>query len=292
MNAATRDARTDALTIVDVFVALRRRATLGFLVFCCVLMIAVAVAWLMPVTYRSSVVLVPTEAMQGASDSAGPLGALGALRSLTGKPQAGVEEAVTILRSQEFTRGFIKRRGLMPILFADEWDSSAGRWKHDPKTLEDAARHFDQSVRRVNIDDESGFLTISADWRSPDLALEWARGMAEDLDREMALRAAAAAEEDLVFLTKRLEATSIPEMRQSIAGLIRDRMEAAMLAAKQRSYAFRTIDPGFASSYRYQPRRALIVAAGAIIGLLLALSVIAVVEAVSGIRSRIDRAKP
>lgn len=287
MNVAVDSA--DALTIVDVFRVLKKRALLGLIVFALVVVAAVAAAWLVPVKYRSSVVLVPTETLPGAAERGGALGALGALRSLTGKSDKGVEEAVTILRSQEFTRAFIEKRGLMQVLFSEDWNDKEQRWKSEPKTLEDGARYFDENVRRVSVDDETGFLTISADWQSADTALQWARGMAQDLDREMATRAVSAAEADLAFLAKRLESTPIPEVRQSIAALVRDRMESAMLAAKRENYAFRTIDPGFASKYRYQPRRALIVAAGLIIGTVLALAVIAVTETIARIAA--DRAR-
>lgn len=285
MNFAIDRPPADTFTILDALRVLRHRALLGVVVFVAVVTGAVATAWLMPVKYRSSVVLVPTETLPGAAERGGALGALGALRSLTGKSDTGVEEAVTILRSQAFTRAFIEKRALMPVLFSEHWDARAQQWKSDPKTLEDGARYFDENVRSVNVDEQTGFLTINADWGSADLALDWARGMAADLDKEMARRAAAAAEADLEFLAKRLDATPIPEVRQSIAALVRDRMESAMLAAKRENYAFRTIDPGFASKYRHQPRRALIIAAGLVAGVLLALAAIAVAETISSISS-------
>ena len=60
-------------------------------------------------------------------------------------------EAVATLESRAFTENFIRERNLIPVLFADDWDAAAKRWRVEAEevpTLGRAFQRFD-SIREI-----------------------------------------------------------------------------------------------------------------------------------------------
>jgi capsular polysaccharide biosynthesis protein len=72
-----------------------------------------------------------------------------------------------------------------------------------------------------------------------------------------------------------------PEIRTSIANLIRERTQDVMLATNREGYAFRVLEDAVASKYRYFPQRSIIMIAGFIVGVLISLAIIAVRESMA-----------
>jgi uncharacterized protein involved in exopolysaccharide biosynthesis len=232
-------------------------------------------AMLLPPVYSANVVLAPVkeEALGGLA------GQLGGLASLAGIGSRGTNsvEAIAILKSRDFARAFIRDEELLPVLFADAWDAAAGRWKLEPAPdLAQAARFFIKNVRKIDEDSKTGLVTISIEWRNPELAAAWANLLAKRLNDHMRQRALADAEANLKYLRNEFQSTSLVALQQSIGGLLEKEMQKLMLARGHAEYAFRIIDRAEVPRFKSKPRRTLIVVLAAFFGGMLSVFVVLV----------------
>jgi capsular polysaccharide biosynthesis protein len=244
--------------------------------------IALVLAFVVPPEFRSTVLLAP--ARHTGADSAMNAGmAGGALSLLKGlqMPQENMtNEAIAILQSRQFVERFISKHDLMPLLFADKWDAAGKRWKEEEPALEDGYLRFTRGVLKVRTDDQTGFVKVQIYAASAVESTTWANELVRDLNDEIRERVVTEGNQDLKYLYARMAETMLPEVRSSIANLIRERTQEVMLATNRESYAFRVLEAAAPSKYRYSPKRALILIGGFIIGLLLTLTIVAVKESI------------
>lgn len=232
-----------------------------------------------PPWYRGEVVLM---AAQGRNVPAlpGALAGLGGLVGLAGiTTGGGTAEPLAVLTSNSFASDFVKRHGLIPVLFAEDWDAQRGTWKSaDPSHWpdeRDAVKRINERVRRVHEDKRSGQIRLAIEWTDPELAATWANLMVDDLNERMRQRALQEAEANLAYLRRELGATTLVSLQQSIGRLIESEVQKAMLARGEREFSFRVIDRAAVPKWRAGPRRAMVLAlsalAGAAVGVLLVL---------------------
>jgi hypothetical protein len=108
------------------------------------------VAFTMTPVYRATTVFVGAQNDTGILGAlGGSLGQLGGLASLAGVNVGGadlqVQEGMAVLRSREFTEGFIQDNGLMQEIFRKRWDPAAKAWtgpKESWPTLAQASKFF------------------------------------------------------------------------------------------------------------------------------------------------------
>jgi uncharacterized protein involved in exopolysaccharide biosynthesis len=278
------DAPTDrsaAFAAADVFRWLRR-----IWVWLCVgaiagAMLGAGAAFLQTRQYRSTVVVVVAPATAdplAGSLLSGRLGGLAGLAGLSLGQSDGVQESIAVLRSRELADRFIAERALHALFFRDQWDAVNKRWREQAgkpvPTQEDAYLYFDRNVRSVDEDRRTGLLRLSMQWSDREAASQWANEYVRagnELLRERARRNALAS---LQFLEKELASVSQMEVRQAIYQLIEGQKKQEMLAAVREDYAFRVIDAAKPSDpdRPVKPKTPLIVAAGALGGLALALT--------------------
>lgn len=264
----------DEVDLMDYLRALwaRRRLVLSVVAACT--LVAVAVAFLLPPAYRATAVIAPVE-----DDQAGGLtalmGQLGGLAPLAGVPMTTSDETqkqIAILTSRAFTAKLVEENHLMPILFADDWDAAAGRWKVPPDevpTMWDAFRAFDD-IRDVEQDPKTGLVTVSIEWGDPEVAAAWVQLHIDMLNRHLQQEAVREAEDSIAYLTGQVERTSNVEMRETLYNLVEAQTKTAMLARVREDFAFKVIDPPLAPDERASPRRTLIVVATFLASLLVA----------------------
>jgi uncharacterized protein involved in exopolysaccharide biosynthesis len=252
------------------------------------LAIAAALVYLAvtPPWYRAEVLLMPAQG-RSAPSLAGSLPGLSGLAGLAGITigGGGSAEPLIVLTSSDFTRDFIRKRDLVPVLFADKWDAGRGAWKAaDSKKWpdeRDAVKRFDKQVRRVVQDKRTGKVRLSIVWTDPAVAASWANEMADDLNDRMRERALREAETNLAFLRHELDATSLVVVQQSVSRLIESEIQKAMLARGEREFSFRVIDRAAIPKWRAGPRRALVLALSAMTGTFLGVLLVLVRDAYS-----------
>ena len=124
-------------------------------------------------------------------------------------------------------------------------------------------------MRDVEEDTSTGLVTLSVEWRDPELAAAWANLLAVRLNDHMRQRALAEAEANVKYLRHEFESTSIVALQQSISGLLENEMQKLMLARGNSEYAFRIIDRAEVPRAKSKPRVTLIVAVATVFGAML-----------------------
>jgi uncharacterized protein involved in exopolysaccharide biosynthesis len=267
--------------LAGVFAAVRAARRGALIVFLIGLAATAAVAFMTSPVYRGKVVTVVISDQAGGG-LGGLLGQFGGLASLAGLNlplgDSNRAEAIAVLSSREFSRSFIEDENLLPVLFWKKWDAGQGKWSVDDPddipTIGDGLKKFEEKVRRVNVDELTGLVTLTIDWRDRELAARWANGMVARANQEMRRRAIDEARRSIEYLEAEAAKTSVAELRSTIYSVVETQINTIMLASVRDEYSFRVIDPASvpdADKYVW-PRRALILALGFIVSILLALT--------------------
>jgi uncharacterized protein involved in exopolysaccharide biosynthesis len=235
---------------------------------------AVALAFILTPMYRSEVVVSPADTSSGGlgGDLGGQLGGLASLAGINigGAGGKKSDEALAYLRSRVFTAGFIQRHGLMPIIFAEKWDSARNQWRNagDPPTIAEGVDRFSKRIREVTEDKRTGIVTIAIVWSDRFAAAEWANLLVAEADKALRERAIAEQNRSLDYLKAEAAQTSSVEIGSAISKLTETELKNAMVARTRDAYAFKVLDPAVAADrkHRDSPNKPLIVAMGAALG--------------------------
>lgn len=245
--------------------------------------------------YRAEVVLAPVQDDPNAGVNVG-LSGLATLAGLDLGGNARTAEARAVLESEDFARMFIEENNLVPTLFAELWDKNLGRWKPEHSdehpNSRDAARLFEDKVRRVSLNRETGLVTVTMEWTSPTVAADWANAYVTRLNALMRKRAQAEAEQNLVYLQKQLAATSIIPLQNSISSLVENELQRLMLAQRTEEFSFRIIDRADPPLVPSWPNRTLIVTLGILVSGVISLVIVLLRDAVQKRSNHATRGVP
>ncbi len=276
-------ANEDIYRLYDFFGALRARLLLiAAISLACGIAMTVLAFHMKPV-YRGFAVLVPVTSDSNpltAGLGTSPLAAIGgSISELTGGIGEGdreTDEARTVLRSREFTESFIKDNNLLPVLFPELWDARAGRWKVGIKKIPSLERgyiEFDK-IRKIDVDEESAFITLQIDWTDRVQAAEWVNQMAERLNDVLRGRAIANADASLVYLQKELAHTSDVPTQEAISRLMESEIKKKMLAHVMQEFEIRFVNRATVADadLPQRPNKPLMAGAGLAFGLLVGIA--------------------
>jgi uncharacterized protein involved in exopolysaccharide biosynthesis len=263
--------REISLLAVWAFLA-RHKAVIGPSVLACAIA-AAALAFALTPKYRAEVVFSPVHSTGGL---AGELGAsLGGIAALTGVNIGGAgkraDESLEYLRSREFTREFIQRHSLMPVLFASKWDAARNRWRSDdPPTIADGVDRFSKKVTQISEDHRTGIVTLAVIWRDRAAAAQWANALVAEADAALRQRAIAEFARSIDYLKTEGAQSSVVEVRAAVYKTMESELKDAMLARTRDAYAFRVLDPAVVRDAKDtdSPNKPLIIAMGGSVGLL------------------------
>jgi len=263
---------------ISIFTILRTMWKAKYLALTIVALFALcgaAFAFLAPSWYQATVLLVPVED-RTAEGMSGQLGGLAGLAGLAGIHVGGDNTAVAIgvLKSRELTQAFIQEQGLMAVMFADDWDPEAQKWRspsaEDWPDLRRGIRYFDENVRSVKVDRVTGLVTLVVEWRDPELAAKWANALVKRVNNTMRARSLVEAEANVAYLQRELSASNVVTLQSAIGRLLESELQKLMLARGNEEFAFRVIDSAQVPDLRSWPPRALIVALSLLLGVIVA----------------------
>jgi uncharacterized protein involved in exopolysaccharide biosynthesis len=223
--------------------------------------------------YRAEVVFSPVAS--SGSFASGLGGSLGGLAAIAGINLGGAgkqsEESLEYLRSREFTREFIERHRLMPLLFSGKWDAAHSRWRGDPPTIAEGVNRFSKQVTQIAEDRRTGIVTLAIIWRDRALAAQWANALIAEADAALRTRAIAEYGRSLEFLKDEAAHSDVVDVQTAVAKTMETELKDAMLARTRDAYAFKVLDPAVVRDpWDYDsPNRPLYAALGAGFGLLI-----------------------
>ena len=221
--------------------------------------------------YRARTVLAPADAMSAQSSL---LAQFGGLANLAGLRVGGSvnSEAIAVLRSRDFAREFIGDFDLLPVFFADDWDQESSRWLiRDPEDWpdhRDGVKFFEETILTVRDDKVTGLVTLSVEWRDPNLAAMWANTLVDRLNSKMRSRAMNESSANIEYLRTELSNTNVVMLQQSIGRLLEVEMQKMMLAKGSDQFVYKVIDRAEIPKKRSWPKRSIIVVLAFMVGLI------------------------
>ncbi|MEO5345223.1 MAG: Wzz/FepE/Etk N-terminal domain-containing protein [Magnetococcus sp. YQC-9] len=239
---------------------------------------SVTYAFMATPSFKADILLEP--AGDDAKKGGGVLAQFGGLAAMAGINISGggtsKDTAIAKLKSRIFLEEFIRDENLMPILFEDQWDSSAKTWKEqDPKkqpTLLRGVELFSMNLLKITEDKKSGLVILTIEWKNRELASRWANLLVERINRHLRTLAIEDAKNNIEYLNAEMAKTTFVELKQVIAALTEDQIKKIMLANGRPEFAFRVIDPAVVPERRSWPKRGIIVILGGSSGLLFGIS--------------------
>lgn len=234
--------------------------------------------------YTSTTLLAPSQS--NTQSSIGSLAAqYGGLAQLAGVNLADMSNenatlGIEILRSRQFTQGFVEKHSLLvPLMASKSWDAESGsllidsdifdedsnEWVRDvtapkskvPSALE-AYEEF-QKIMSIERDNKTGFVRVGLTHESPVLASRWLTLLVEDLNNSVAVREIQKAERAMMFLQDELKVTSQSELKAVLFNLIEEQLKIITLARATDEYVFNVIDPPVVPEEHSWPNRPLFV---------------------------------
>ncbi len=260
----------DAIDLANLWNVLWRSKRLIIVATAVFAIASIAYALTLTHWYRSEVLLTPAVEEPVNTGIAGQLGSLAGLAGISVGGGGNSVEALAILRSRDFTRAFIEEQGLLPVLFAEDWDAENQRWlDEDPEQwpdYADAVRYFNNDLSEVSENRETGLVTVAVEWTDPELAALWVDLLVKRLNDYMRARALQQAKSNVDYLQLELSTTSVVALQQAIGRLLEREHQKLMLARGNEEFAFRVIDSAEVPEIPSRPNRRLMVIVATLFG--------------------------
>lgn len=226
--------------------------------------------------YQVDTLLAPADYSRNGGNS-GLAARFGGLASLAGVSLPGgggnVDESLATLKSRAFIDAFILERDLLPEIFHKQWDQESNQWRlsaegAEPPTIRDAYKTWVNRIMAVSPDKKTGLVTVSLLWHDREQAVVWLNELIARLNSVMRAQAVRDAQQNLSYLEKELEKTSVVEVQNAIFSLIEQQVTSIMLANTRTEYAFKVLDPPVVpdKTDKAKPKRKLIVIMAFLLG--------------------------
>lgn len=262
--------------LVELLLQYRWRV-IAFVIGCTV--IIGIVSFLIPKQYDAEIIISPVtlaseKSFGGSGGALGSFSGLAALAGLSLGSDSKKAESIATLQSQALTARYIRENNLMPILYADKWDTATGKWKPmSPKkipTLWKAVQYF-KKIRTISTESKTGLVSLTIRWDDPELAAKWSNGlvkMTNDYEREKAI---AESGRNIAYLTQQAASTDVVGIKQAVYNLLQSEISKSMIAKGTDEYAFKIIDPATVAEKAAFPQKVVWVLAAFFGSLLTAL---------------------
>ncbi len=275
-----------------------------------------AAIWSLAMTniYKSTSVIIPS------GQTASRLGSLASLAGISPHEGARSTEILALLKSNVLKKEAIDNYHLMPVLFYKSWNKKKNKWKKVSRgglnlfianlIAEIQSRigsSSDNSAKKIkmlpDIDDgisalgkifgvsknqKLGVIDMSIEYPNPAVADKLLNDIITTLKNHMTAEAIRIAKKKNAILKKELLKTADPTIQQVLYKLIAKQMATLTTAKVSENFAFKIIDPPYASNKKYKPKRKLIVIVAFITSLILSIFVVFFIEFIKNTKNRKD----
>ena len=250
---------------IDVIALWRVLWKAKYLIMCTTFVCAVlAVAYALTATriFRAEVVIAEAHDtdMGSGQGLTNQLGGLASLAGLDLKNGGSDHDAQAVLNSRRLIEEFIKRQGLLPVIFPRQGKNT---------TLWFAVKRFKDRIVTIREDKRTELTAVDIDWTDPQTAAQWANGFVALANELVRTRALNESSRNIAYLTQQSTQTNVVDMQRAISELIGSEMKTLMLANGRTEFAFTIIDPAVTPEIRKSPQSVIIAIAGVALGLLI-----------------------
>lgn len=235
----------------------------------------------LPNLYTSSTILAPTSQEQSLISQVGEFSALASITgiNLPDTSDTKTKEAIKRIKSFDFfTNHFLPYIKLENLMAIDKWipntntllydldlyDPKLKKWTREvdyPKSIEPSAQEAYESYQdllNIEIDLETGFVTLSIEFLSPVLAKRWLEIIVNNINESMRELDRINAQNSISFLKESTKLTNLQSIRDVISSLLEAQMQTLMLTSSNKAYIFKTIDSPIIAEKKSGPSRARI----------------------------------
>lgn len=153
------------------------------------------------------------------------------------------------------------------------WDSSLLSDGNDQPTGRLVYNNL-ASLIQVSERPASGFIEMSVKFLSPQLAQIWLEKIISSLNKKIKQKHIEESERNILYLQKEIQKTHLVEMQKVLYELIEVEVRKSMLASVRDDYVFEYVDPPMIPEIKTEPKRAIIVLAFLLFGLLVSFLVV------------------
>ena len=268
------ESNIDYLNYIRVIKYYKKYTIASILIF---LFLGVSLSLLMTKIYQVEVLTSPVSedsAKGGLSGIASQFGGLASIAGISVGSESGKkEEALAILQSRNFIEKFILDEKILPVLFSNKWDIHKSEWtveKNEVPTTYDGYLIFIKNIMKISEDKNTGFISISIEWKDEKLVTIWANRIVEKLNQHMKSKEIDEARKSIQFLKNELSKADIIHMQKALHSLMESQLQKIMFANIRDDNVLKVIVP--ATSPRedefIKPRRLLIMGIFLMFGLI------------------------
>ena len=243
----------------------------------------------LPNIYKSTSLLAPTDKQESLNSKLSSYKNLAGLAGVNlGSSSAPLtQEAIERIKSYKFfSEQFLPAIKLINLMAVKEWNAEKNMLIYDESTFDVAENKWvrevvfpfkvkpsDQEsflvysdILNISLDDDTGFISISIEHMSPEVAKNWVDIIIFNINTKMKELDKEKAKNAINFLNESSASTSVQSIREAIAVLLEEQMQTLMLASSSEDYVFKVIDSPIVPEIKNSPSRAIICIIGTIIG--------------------------
>ena len=275
----------------EVFYFLLKNKKTMSLVTIFISIIAILYSLYLPNLYQSEAILSPVESSDDISEAFGDFGGLAGLAGISlgsSSNDNNASKAIEKMNSLSFFKYNLLPEIFLPNLMAlRSWDAetntlkfyeniyseSSGRWVRDfsfpqkqiPSPQESFER-FQEKHLSIKEDNQTGFISVAIKHQSPYVAKKWVELLVNEINTFYREKDKKEAEIAIGFLNAQLAKTSLSEIKQALAELLKLEIQKLTLIEANESYVFEYIDPPDIMEEKVEPNRFLIFILGILLG--------------------------
>jgi hypothetical protein len=152
------------------------------------------------------------------------------------------------------------------------YDTSTNTWIRDfsypGQQIPSAQESFKvfKSKLSLNVDKNTGFVTLSIKHQSPFIAKQWTELIINEVNAFYRQKDKSESEKAVRYLNEQILITGLSEIKQSIAQLLQEETKKLTLIEANQYYVFDYIDPPAVMERKSEPKRSLIFILSALLG--------------------------
>ncbi|MDA9903809.1 Wzz/FepE/Etk N-terminal domain-containing protein [Gammaproteobacteria bacterium] len=265
----------------DVFVLLWNKKFLLLLLTSTFATFSVIYALSLPNIYSSEALLAPATEESSLSSKVGQFSGIGLPGfNISNQSNTNTKEAIERMKSFDFFKTYflpnIQLENLMAVVSWNAKDNTlmynenlfneeSRKWIRDvsfpKKTIpseQEAYNEIYKEIFTVNLNKNSGFISLSIKHKSPYIAKKWLDIIILNINESMRELDKKNAQNSINFLNDSIKSTSLKSITDVISVLLENQMQTLMLAHSQDDYVFKVIESPFVAEKKSEPSRSKI----------------------------------